>query len=81
MNFGAVLRHYRLRAGLTQRQLAERAGVPVRSVENWEINHRVPRMPTTVALARALGVSVDEMMACKLPAAPKKPARRRKGGE
>jgi transcriptional regulator with XRE-family HTH domain len=63
MTFGEALKRFRERAGLTQAALAERAGLPLRSVQNWEISHREPRIDGLKRLARALGVTVDRLIA------------------
>ncbi len=56
--FGDVLRHYRVMAGLTQEELAERAGVSERSINGMErgVQH-VPRKDTVRLLADALQLS------------------------
>src|SRR2546429_7771295 len=53
--FSAVLRHYRRAAGLTQEELAERAGISERSINGMErgLQH-VPRRDTVRLLAEAL---------------------------
>jgi transcriptional regulator with XRE-family HTH domain len=58
-----MLKTIREKAGLTQSALAERAGVPLRSVQNWEQGHRVPRMQNLPRLAKAMGVSVNDLVA------------------
>jgi transcriptional regulator with XRE-family HTH domain len=58
--FGERLRRLRLSHGLTQTQLAERAGVGKRSVEDYERGH-VPRKAVP-ALADALGVTPHFLM-------------------
>lgn len=55
------LKEYRERAGLTQAQLAERAGVPRGTVSNMETSRTVPSWLAVVAVARALGLSLDEL--------------------
>ncbi len=61
---GANLRQLRLRAGWTQAELAERAGIRrERQIIRWENNQNEPRIETAVGLADALGVSVDELFA------------------
>lgn len=63
MAFKENLRRLREAAGLTQSQAAQRAGVPFRSYQNWEIGSREPRIDALAAVARALGASVDELLA------------------
>ncbi len=55
--FGDLLREYRRAAGLTQEELAERAGVSPRSISELERGGaHVPRRDTIGLLARALGL-------------------------
>jgi predicted ATPase/class 3 adenylate cyclase len=59
--FGALLRQYREAAGLTQEQLAERAGLTVNGVSQLERGERRRPYPHTVqALATALGLPEAE---------------------
>ncbi len=55
-SFGALLRRYRLDAGLTQEALAERAGVSVRNVQNLERGENRPLPDTARRLVTALGL-------------------------
>src|SRR5688572_15125427 len=57
--FGALLRHHRLKAGLTQEALAERAGVSARGLQLLERDRTVPRAETVRLLAEALGLSAE----------------------
>jgi predicted ATPase/DNA-binding XRE family transcriptional regulator len=55
--FGALLKDYRLAAGLTQEALAERAGLSTRAISDLERGvNRVPRQDTLDLLARALAL-------------------------
>jgi non-specific serine/threonine protein kinase len=55
LSFGALLRQHRLRAGLTQKALAGRAGVSVRGLQQLEHGARTaPRAETVRLLADAL---------------------------
>jgi transcriptional regulator with XRE-family HTH domain len=54
--FGARLREVRERAGLSQAQLAERAGCNLFTVSKIERGLHEPAWPLVRALARALGV-------------------------
>jgi predicted ATPase/DNA-binding XRE family transcriptional regulator len=57
-HFGELLRDHRRAAGLTQEQLAERAGVSPRSISELERGGaHMPRRDTISLLARALGLT------------------------
>lgn len=67
--FGAVLKRYRLAAGLTQEGLAERAGLSAKAVSDLERDPtRTPRLGTLGLLADALGLT-GELRAALLAAA------------
>ncbi len=57
---GALLKEYRLAAGLTQEALAERAGISARSVQAIEHGTNKPHPDTARRLADALGLTQDE---------------------
>ena len=69
--FGALLRHHRLAAGLTQEALAERAGLSAKAVSDLERDPaRTPRLGTVTLLADALGADPDghaELLAAARP--------------
>ncbi|HYU85809.1 MAG TPA: helix-turn-helix domain-containing protein [Kribbellaceae bacterium] len=52
---GELLRAARLRAGLSQQELAERAGIMQSVVSAYERGHRQPSVPTLAALIDATG--------------------------
>jgi DNA-binding SARP family transcriptional activator/DNA-binding XRE family transcriptional regulator len=55
--FGALVRNYRHAAGFTQIELAEKAGISVAALRDFEQSRRHrPRASTLAALARALGL-------------------------
>src|SRR5262245_66230106 len=57
-SFAELLRDHRRTAGLTQEELAERAGVSPRSISELERGGgHVPRRDTVALLARALGLA------------------------
>lgn len=62
MGFGDQLRTARERAGLSQQELAEKAGISVDSIQNWEQGRTRPRLPALGKLAQALGVSLDVLV-------------------
>jgi transcriptional regulator with XRE-family HTH domain len=63
LRFGDLLKRQRLSAGLTQQQLAERAGLSVKAVSALESGaRRTPRRDTVALLAEALCLSPPERM-------------------
>ena len=54
--FGQRLQRLRSEAGLTQQQVADKAGVPLQTLRNWEHDRREPLVGAAFKLARALGV-------------------------
>jgi len=64
VSFGALVRRHRLRAGLTQERLAERARLSARAVADLErLPARRPRLDTAALLADALGLGAPERAA------------------
>jgi transcriptional regulator with XRE-family HTH domain len=79
MNFGQNLQQLRQRAGLTQAGLAEKAGIPIRTIQSWEISHRTPRWIHLLAqLAKGLGVPMEDLVTDEEI---KKPSRRKGKGK
>lgn len=64
--FAQRLRQYRKSKGMTQQELADLLGVSNKTVSRWE-SGSYPDVTTLVALARALGVTVDELLDPKAP--------------
>jgi transcriptional regulator with XRE-family HTH domain len=62
-HFAARLRELRERAGWTQDQLADRAGMTREGVAQLEISRRAPAWKSVLALANALGVGVEAFTA------------------
>jgi serine-type D-Ala-D-Ala carboxypeptidase/endopeptidase len=57
-----VLRRERRRTGLTQEELAERAGVAVTTVSRIEEGVTAPRIPTLRKIAQALELQVRDLL-------------------
>jgi transcriptional regulator with XRE-family HTH domain len=74
--FGARLKRPRERAGLSQEQLALRAGLNRYSVIKWERDEHEPMWSSVLALARALGCAVADFDGTKAPPADVRPARK-----
>lgn len=65
MDVATLLRRCRLDAGLTQRELAARAGTSAAAICFYERGERVPRTDTLVRLVAAAGATLDW---CAVPA-------------
>ena len=55
------IREMRIKAGLSQKELAEKMNVAQPSVHSWETNTKEPAAGRLPALAAALGCSIDEL--------------------
>ena len=62
LNFGQKIKKLRTDAGLSQAMLAERVGVSVQSISNWECNKIMPDISQIVPLASLLCVSTDYLL-------------------
>lgn len=58
---GEKLKAARKAAGLTQVQLAEKAGCTQKDVSRWENGQREPVASTLKKLAQAIGCSMDDL--------------------
>jgi transcriptional regulator with XRE-family HTH domain len=58
---GERIRRLRDAAKMTQEELSQRGGIPLGSLQKWEQDKRLPRIDHAVQLARALGVTMDEL--------------------
>lgn len=67
---GAVLRQARRAAGLTQREVATRAGVQQSVVSAYESGGREPSLATLSSLVEACGVSLEVQLGERLPTVP-----------
>jgi len=63
----ALLQLARLKAGLSQRELAERAGVPVTMISAYERDQRQPTLGTLLRLLRAAGFDLRLQLAAHDP--------------
>lgn len=77
-HFSARLKHLREAAGLTQQELATKAGFQRGAVARWELGTREPSWKNIVALANALGVSCEAFTEEAPPVEPSGPGRPRK---
>jgi transcriptional regulator with XRE-family HTH domain len=58
MDSASLIREARLRAGLTQRELAERLGTTQSSIARWEAGRARPSAEALGAIARACGLEL-----------------------
>lgn len=56
MTIGERIKEFRLKAGLTQSELAEKLGIPYQSIGQWERGLRSPKIETLQKIADALNV-------------------------
>ncbi len=63
MSFGRNLQRLRQQAGLSQAGLAEKAGIPIKTIQNWEIDRNQPRLDALMKLSRALGAPLENFTA------------------
>jgi transcriptional regulator with XRE-family HTH domain len=57
-----TLRQWRDAAYLTQKELADKAGVTLKAVSAWETGKAQPRVTNLRALAAALGITPDQII-------------------
>ena len=69
------IRQLRIKAGLSQKELAERLKVAQPSVHSWENGDADPKTDKLPALAAALGCTIDDLFADAVhPQEPEQPA-------
>src|SRR4051794_34102371 len=73
--FGALLREHRLTATLTQAELAERAGISIRCLQDLERSQSQPHRDTLLRLVAALNVDHQTQITLEESARPR-PRRR-----
>ena len=79
MTFGAKLKQLRESAGLSEKELADRSGVPFGTLHNYGVGIRKPTLAAAIKLAAALGVTCEAFAKCTdVAAEPAKKARSKK---
>lgn len=63
--FGKNLTYYRLKAGMTKKELAEKAGVSQMAITHYEKEERNPDMKILKSLASVLGVRVSDFLSTR----------------
>jgi transcriptional regulator with XRE-family HTH domain len=62
MSIGAVMEARRVELGWTQVELGQRAGVDARQIRRYESGEGQPTIAVAQAIARALGITLDELV-------------------
>ena len=62
MTLGEKIQYYRKKNKLSQEELAARVGVSRQAVSKWELNDALPEVDKLAALAKAFGVTADELL-------------------
>lgn len=68
--FANRIMQLRRRKGWDRASLADRLGVPPERVKRWELGTYLPSLELLAALARTLGVTIDELVTGQAPLAP-----------
>ena len=61
MNERTPLKEKREKAGLTQLEVAEKAGISIRAYKLYEAGERIPRADIAILIADAVGSNVKEI--------------------
>lgn len=62
MAIADVIKQYRNKNGLTQKEMARRLGVTAPAVNKWEKGNTLPDVSLLVPIARLLGITIDELL-------------------
>lgn len=62
MTFNNQLKHYRQSAQLTQKSLAEKLFITVRTLQFYEQGTREPSLETLIRIAEILNITTDELL-------------------
>lgn len=62
MDFGKSFKHYRQKAGLTQKEAADLIGIKDYQLGNYETNRSQPSLEILVKMSKVYLVSVDKML-------------------
>ena len=73
MKLNEKILYYRKAAKLSQEELAAQVGVSRQAVSKWELGDATPEVDKLLALARAFGVTTDELLGEEEPPRPQEP--------
>jgi len=67
MKLGEAIYAHRKEKGLSQEKLAELVGVSRQAVSKWELDEATPEVEKLLALAKAFGITTDDLLSGKPP--------------
>lgn len=73
MKLNEKILYYRKAAKLSQEELAAQVGVSRQAVSKWELGDATPEVDKLLALAKAFGVTTDELLSQEEPPRPQEP--------
>ncbi|MDE7003668.1 MAG: helix-turn-helix domain-containing protein, partial [Oscillospiraceae bacterium] len=73
MKLNEKILYYRKAAKLSQEELAAQVGVSRQAVSKWELGDATPEVDKLLLLARAFGVTTDELLSGDEPPRPAPP--------
>ena len=56
-----TLKELRVEAGLTQKELADKLNISVKTVSHWETGYCEPSISQLITLSDFFGISIDEL--------------------
>ena len=62
MTIGECIRTARIAAGMTQTEVAEATDIPYQTIGHWERNSTSPKFDSVEKIAKALGITVAELI-------------------
>ena len=65
MTVGERIKAARKKAGMTQKELADKLGIPYQGISQYERGIRNPKIDTLVKIADSLGVTLEELSSAK----------------
>ena len=67
MKLGGVIYAHRKAKGFSQEKLAEIVGVSRQAVSKWELDEATPEVEKLLSLAKAFGITTDDLLSGQLP--------------
>ena len=65
MTVGERIKAARKKAGMTQKELADKLGIPYQGISQYERGIRKPKIDTLVKIADSLGVTLEELLSTR----------------